>query len=93
MSIRSAFQAQQAKARAAGKAQQVQVAEKRFRKGLTSPTAEWSYTNATSLQEIKFLAGFGWEPVGQVGLAPVMGTTLFTKTLMRKRNTRLDTAA
>lgn len=93
MNIRSAFQAQQVKARTAGKAQQARVAEKRFRKGLTSPTAEWSYTNATSLAEVRFLASFGWEPVAQVGLAPVLGTTIMTKTLMRKHNTRLDTAA
>lgn len=92
MTIRSAFQAQLARSKALGKAQEEEAAAKRFRKGLPTPTSEWSYTNATSLSELKVLASFGWEPVSQVNLAPVLGTSILTKTLMRKRNC-LDTAA
>ena len=68
--------------------------EKRTNKALRrNPDAEWLYTTTTTQVDMMNLVARGWEVVEQTNLAPAGGTSLWTKTLLRKRNPRLDKVA
>lgn len=69
-------------------------AQKRLQRCLKrTPDAPVLHTTVTLRQDVDALVNDGWEIVSTHNRAPVRGTSLFTETVLRRPNPRLDDAA